>query len=940
MGQSALQQTLGAGNAQSRRLVKLDTPLGIDWLLPLYVKGTARLGRDYEFVVDAVSAKGSQIQLNALLGEAVTLWVQQLDGSYMPVHGYVHQFSRLGADGPLTYFQLKFSSWLYFLRLRRDMRDWQEQPGEQILADVFNEHPQAQGAFRFDLQRALPSYSNRVQWEFDLNFVHRSMEEVGVFPYFVYGDDGKSHTMVVTDDSYFLPELKQTKVRFGRMEIGGEFDGLTQWKEQLQIESAKLSSRSFDYKRPDLTRQIQGVTDAKGAMPGDGEVYEYPGAYSWSDRTQGERLAQIRLEERMSRTKRFHGAGGLRCAMPGRRFELHGHPVHDAGDESDRHFVLLGVDWLIRNNLPGLDGIAAFPEGLAAEVAEAKDGATVRHSDGSEGLFKVMIEAQRRDVPFRSPFEHKKPVMQLQNAIIAGPKGEEVYTDVLNRVKVWFPWNRRNEQDERASCWVRATFPDAGADRGGVQPLRKGDEVVVGFMEGDCDRPVIIARMYGGATQPVWHSNGLLSGLRSKEYGGRGYNQLVMDDATGQNRLHLYSTSAQSHLHLGYLIQHTDNTRGAYLGTGFDLKSDAYGAVRAGQGLYVTTHATSTAQPMAAGEAGEQLVNAQSMVDALSQASVTSKAETLQPGQDALKRFADATRHSVAGAATGGRTAGGGGGNANGFAQPVMLMASPAGIGLTTQQSTQITADQQINIVSGQSTHLATGKSFVAAIADKLSVFVKSAGMKLFASKGKVEIQAQGDAMALTALKDLTVTSTDGKIVLSASKEIWIGAGGSYIKINGSQIENGTQGQILERCASWSKEGPTSVQQQRQTFFDSQQELKYSQQVLLDEVLHKAEGEAVPVKYKFIAEDGLLLGSGVLDGAGKTLRAFTETPQQIKTILDLKGGKWTSLVHDEAFDLATNPTDHPDAAVFDYADHDHVQDVADDESEPADDAAN
>ena len=812
MGHTALYKTLRLGDAQYNRLVKLDTPLGVDWLLPLYVKGTARLGRDYEFVIDAVSPRGSQIELSALLAKPVTLWIQQTDGAYMPIHGYVHRFSRLGADGPLTFYKLAFSSWLYFLRLRRDMRDWQEQNGEQILVDVFNEHQQARGAFRIDLHKPLPSYSNRVQWEYDLNFVYRSMEEVGVFPYFEQAENGRSHTMVLTDDVYFVPQLKQPVVEFGPTEISGELDGFAQWQEQRQIDSAQLTSRSFDYKRPDLPRQVQGVTDVNGELPTDGEIYDYPGAYMWSDREQGERLAQIRLEERKSRMKRFHGIGGLRCAMPGRRFELRGHPVHDAGSQPDREFVLLGVDWLICNNLPGLDEADQFPDGLAAEVAQAKAGATVRHADGSEGFFHVVVEAQPRNVPFRSPFEHKKPVMQLQNAIVAGPSGEEVYTDSLNRVKVWFHWNRRNGQDERASCWVRPTFLDAGSNRGGIQPLRKGDEVVVGFMEGDCDRPVIIARMYGGATQPVWHTNGLLSGQRSREYGGTGYNQLVMDDSTQQNRVHLYSSSYQSHLHLGYLIQQTDNTRGAFLGSGFDLKSDAYGAIRAGQGLFVSTHPTATNQPLNVTAASEQLASAETVVDLTSQASSANQAESLQEGQDALKKFTDATHYSVSGGAgSGGRTGGGGTGNANGFSTPIMLMASPAGLGLSTQDSAQLTANQQVNIVSGKSTHVAAGKSLIVSVMEKISLFAQNAGIKLFAAKGKVEIQAKSDAMALSSQQDLNITSVDGRVVISADKEIWIGAGGSYIKITPDLIENGTTGRILEKGASWSKQGASSM---------------------------------------------------------------------------------------------------------------------------------
>ncbi|MEN8501277.1 type VI secretion system Vgr family protein [Paraburkholderia terricola] len=157
-----------------------------------------------------------------------------------------------------------------------------------------------------------------------------------------------------------------------------------------------------------------------------------------------------------------------------------------------------------------------------------------------------------------------------------------------------------------------------------------------------------------------------MSGYRSKEYQGSGYNQMVMDDATGQNRVHLHSSSTNAHLHLGYLIAQTGNTRGAYLGSGFDLKSDAYGAVRASQGLYVSTHAKPAAgQQLDVREANSQLVNAESVLEALSGASTTHQAESLGDGHAALKSFTDATRNNVAGSPSGGRTAGGGTGSAN-----------------------------------------------------------------------------------------------------------------------------------------------------------------------------------------------------------------------------------------------------------------------------------
>lgn len=783
-----------AGGVQRGRLIRLDTSAGDDILLPLYVKGMSRLGRDYEFVVDAVSAKRTPISLESMIGKPLTLWLRQADGSYLPYHGHVTAADRLGSDGPLSFYQLRFSSWLCFLPLRRDIRDWQEETGEQIIGDVFDEHPQARGAYRFDLHEPMPRYSYRVQCETDWNFVQRSLEEAGVFGRFEQAADGRSHTLVLMDDVYFVPPLEQPSVRFTRTGLRDETDGFTQWKEQQRIQSAKLTTRTFDYKRPDLQKEVRSAISPYDDVPAQGEVYDYTGAYSWTLRERGEHRNAMRVEAWESQMKRFHAIGGLRSARPGYRFKLDGHPIHDKEPEQDREFVILATTWTIRNNLPGMDGVADFPQSLRTDVARIErakaGGVSVAHPDASVGFFQVEIEAQRRRLPFRSAFEHLKPVMPLQTAIVASPDNEEIYTDALNRVKVRFAWNRRNEGDERASTWVRAAFPDAGLRRGGHFPLRKGDEVVVGFAGGDCDRPVILGRMHGGPTPPVWHTNGLLSGYRSKEYGGRGFSQLLMDDATGQNRIHLYSTSADSHLHLGYLIDQSGNTRGAYLGCGFDLKSSACGAVRAEQGLYLSTHSTSTKQPMDAREASDQLVHAESVIEALSEASATHQAESLQEGYAALKAFTDATKKGVSGPSSGsGRTAGGGTGDANAFAKPIVLMASPSGMALSTQASTQIASDEHINIVSSGSTHIAAGKSLIASVAQKISVFVQNAGVKLFAAKGNVEVQAHSGAIELRAHKAVKIISAEDIIEIAAKREILLTCGGAYIRIKDGDIE-------------------------------------------------------------------------------------------------------------------------------------------------------
>ncbi len=782
------------------------------------------MGRDYSFTLDVVSID-DRIELKRLIAQPVTLWLQQTDQSYLPHHGYVHTARRLGADGGLTSYQLEFASWLHFLKFRKDARIWQDKTADAILTDVFNAHPQAQGAFRFAIQNALPSRSFCMQYEDDWSFCQRIMESEGLFSYFEQAEDGKSHAVVIVDNIDSLPVLNPQAVNFYQSGANSETNALVQWSGTRTLQSVTLTTRTFDYKAPSSAVNPKGTSvpmlTTHGDLPQQAEVYEYTGAYTYGEQSRGDALSEIRMEEWESRAKRFEGAGAVRRLDAGTWFELDGHPVHDTDSAQDRQFAVIEATWYIENNLPVSTVQApSFPHSLQGELAGIKvahqgesDALTIKGMDGSVGFLLVQIEAQRRSVPYRSPFEHHKPDMQMQTAMVVGPANEEIYTDSLNRIKVRFHWDRLNAGDEKASCWVRVAMSDTGSGYGGVHVPRVGEEVIVNWLGGDCDRPIVTGRAYNGSTNPHWHSNGILSGYKSKEYGGSGYNQMVMDDATGQNRMQLYSTSANSQLHLGYLVAQNANSRGVYLGTGFDLKSDAFGAINAGQGLYVSTHAKGAAsQQLDVNEAHTQLTSARDVIDTLSQASETHQAETLQDGANALKDFASAMQSTAQGAkATGGNTAGSGTGNANAFKEPVILMASPAGIALSTQQSAHIAAQEQLNFVSGQSTYIATGKSLIASIAQKLSIFAQNAGMKLFAGKGKVEIQAHNDNVEVTAQKTVKVISATQNIEAVAKGEILLTSGGAYIRIKDGTIEIHAPGNIDVKGAQHSFNGPTRL---------------------------------------------------------------------------------------------------------------------------------
>lgn len=792
---------------QQNRLVKLTTPLGPDTLLPQRVHAHEQLGRGYEYTIDCLSERDG-IELKKLIAQPVTLWIQQADQSDLPVHGYVHTAKRLGSDGQFTYCQISFAPWLHFLKFRKDARIWQDKTADEILCDVFNGHPQAQGNFRLDVRERTVQRSYCTQYETDWHFVQRLMEEEGWFSYHEQRPDGSGHVLVITDNTDQLKPINQERIHFHGAGTEDELHKIVHWGAGRSLGSSKFTVRSHDYKSAALSKQASNIVGAAhGDLPGQLEVYEYTGAYTYSTREQGDKQALLRAEQSESSMKRFSAVSGVRSLPVGAWFTFEGHPAHRDEPPEDRQFLVVAVEWCIENNLPLSNKVKDFPGSLAARLEASKvamgrgtagGGTLAAHARTGHCLNRM--EVQRRKVPFRSPFEHAKPTLHPQTAVVVGPENEEIHTDHLNRVKVQFRWDRQNPGDERASCWVRVSYPNAGRGWGALNVPRIGQEVIVTFLDGDADRPVVTGRLYNEDQAPIWHTDGKLSGYKSKEYKGNGFNQLVLDDTTQQNRVQLYSTNTHAQLNLGYLVTQNGNKRGSFYGSGFSLSTDDFGAIVTHKGLYLSTFGRPGPQgtQLDATEATSQLKAGASLTKSLSDTAAKAGAEALA-GQDALKHFIDATVD---------RYEGDGQGNANRFKEPILLAGSPAGIGLATPKGTHVHAGAEVTLSSGQDTNVAVGKSLLASVAEKISLFAFNAGIKLFASKGKVEVQAQSDDLDLIAEKVVRLLSTNARIEIHAKEEVMISAGGSFIKIDSSGISNGTPGKWVAQASLHEMPGP------------------------------------------------------------------------------------------------------------------------------------
>ncbi|MCD4486554.1 type VI secretion system tip protein VgrG, partial [Chromobacterium vaccinii] len=421
--------------------------------------------------------------------------------------------------------------------------------------------------------------------------------------------------------------------------------------------------------------------------------------------------------------------------------------------------------------------------------------------------------------------------------------GEEVHTDEQGRIKIQFHWQRPEEHpaigaamDDKSSCWVRVAMPSAGAGWGHQFIPRIGQEVLVDFIEGDIDRPLITSVLYNGSHPTPDFSgagslpaNKTLSGIKSKEHQGGGYNELLFDDTPGEVRAKLSSEPGKTQLNQGYLAHPRSNGKAQPRGDGFELRTDHHGAIRAAHGLLLSTEAQNGAsgKQLAREHAQSQLQSAVALSQALAETATGQLADTMETGPDGIgddnaKTGKKATGHAQhqldaltsweAGTNTDkdGKTAKDQSGQ-----QPLLILSGPAGIVSTTELSQTLAAGANLNLVAQRDANHTTGRRWIHNVGKSISLFVAGVkdkvALKLIAAKGKVQVQAQSDMMEITADQDVTITSCKERVVVNAKQEILVTAGGGYIRIAGGNIEVHCPGTVSVKGASHDLSGPASI---------------------------------------------------------------------------------------------------------------------------------
>lgn len=491
--------------SQKDRYFRVDVPsLGEDVLLLEGFTGEEQVSDPFEFTLQMLS-EDVALDPKKVLREPLILTLRLPDGSDRMIHGYCRRFAQHGRDEDLTRYEAVIVPWIWFLSLNQDCKIFQEKTVLEILEEVFGKYEQA------DFENlCVESYQPKeycVQYrESDLDFVSRLMEEEGIFYFFRHSEEG--HKLVLADDRSAAEAC--TGQDLFRVETSPEArddeDVITSLEREHQVYTSKVTITDYDFVQPSMNLESSATEDDYE------EIYDYPGKYT--KLSDGERYASLRLQEAAAAQEVVRGTGRCRAFRSGYQFDL---SEHYRADANQTYFL--------------------------KSVWHSGHGGGYRTSD-SDAEYTNEFECIPASIPFRAPQRTPKPVVRgTQTAVVVGPSGEEIFTEKNGQVKVQFHWDRLGKKDENSSCWVRVSHPWAGKGWGAVSIPRIGQEVIVDFLEGDPDRPIITGRVYNAEAMPPFAlpDGAVVSGIKSDTHKGSGYNEISMDDSPGKEKFTIHA---------------------------------------------------------------------------------------------------------------------------------------------------------------------------------------------------------------------------------------------------------------------------------------------------------------------------------------------------------------------------------------------------------------
>ena len=719
------------------------------------------------------------------------------------------QFKRVAERA--LHFEFVVRDWLWLGTLNKDYAIHQNKTVVDTLKDTLNATYPYLFDVRLNKQYPIRDYCVRMG-ENAAEFIKRLCQEYSINLHYEHRNG--SARLILSDDNNAFKPFPSPAFQTLRYHGDPEFIDEEHWhtlSPSRNLTTGAVTYRDHSYVAPDanfevgrneprLNRANERVTH------GNFEQYHYhtnafanmvqPRAGTEDENdplAEGEVFTLDHLQSLQQHDERVNAIGNIRAAVVGHSFNLINHPITQANTD----YIVVAAHLLI--------------EEVASE--------TQRLNEAQKWHVETNATLQPLNIPFKPNKTLKKPrVDGVEIGRVVGYKGDRsIWTDDLGRVRIAMPWHRDDPMDETSTCWVRVASNAAGNQQGSIHLPRINDEVLISYIGGDPDLPVVTGIVYNSTHMPPWTlpNNQALSGYRSREMkpgnqaSGRS-NHVLLDDSADAIQAQIKSDESHSSLSLGHITRVEDNDgRKDKRGTGFEARSDAHGVLRAAKGMLITTQGRTGAASHITDldEAASELKQAhgqhKSTAVQAAEHLAFDKADDAQTLDDTLKAQNEQVKSPEPAKPAEGQFPE--------LTTPHLVIHSVAGTELTTAQSTHVHSGEHIAMTAGQHLSLSVGKRFLASAMQGIRLFAQSMGIKVFAAKGKVEIQAQSDNIEIIADQVLKLISAKKSIEIAAAEEILLTAKGSYIKINGNGIEHGTLAGFTVYSASKSLTGPKSL---------------------------------------------------------------------------------------------------------------------------------
>ena len=727
---------------------------------------------DHAIAREAMLMKPGSLTLQAPVDQGYGIKVQQ---PVRVIQGVVTGFERLSTSKDETRYALTLRPRLALLDRSHQNAIYQDMSVPQIVEKILRERHGMRGQdFLFSLSKEYPRREQVMQYgEDDLHFITRLLGEVGIW--FRFTTDTRLNIDVV--EFYDSQQGYEKGLTLPSVPPSGQHskgvDSVWGMECHHNVVQKQVSTRDYNYRQ--ATQDMNTLVDATR-----GDVTTYGDAYHWADN----------------------------YLTPGSTYDRNPAPESGAFYARLRHERYL-------NGQTRAQGITSCPTLSPGQVLKVTGGYEVADVFAQGVVITAMHTYARRDKDFAVDFDGipdstdfgfrpepgSRPVMAgTLPARVTSTTENDTYghIDKDGRYRVNMLFDRDNWETGFESLWVRQSRPYAGDTYGLHLPLLAGTEVAIGFEDGNPDRPYIAGVLHDSA-----HGDHVtIRNYRRNVLRTPANNKIRLDDERGKEHIKVSTEyGGKSQLNLGHLVDSDRQKRGE----GFELRTDSRGAIRAQKGIFISAdgQAKAQGQVLEMQAAMSQLEQARSLAEALRSAAEAARAE-LADVQTQKTLLSDALTD---------------------LKKAALLVSAPEGIAQVTGKSLQQSAGDNVISTSGGHTDFSALKRFTVAAGERVSLFAQKLGIKMFAGKGKVEIQAQGDEMTLDALKDIRISSSEGKLIISAKQEIVLTSGGGYIRIADGTVECAAPDKIIERGAVWQKFGGQSFSQAVQKWESSEFEM-------------------------------------------------------------------------------------------------------------------